>query len=401
MFITLGAVGRHAIIDYNGVVRYHDEPRGRGFRPHSDGPVIDGRQVRYSVITNGVKLLDADFEEIRRVTPVDPLTAATHDFVLAENSYLFISFLPATRDYSDWTDEHGTPYSDSEDVADSVISEVSFGGTEERQWNSWDHLKIEPDCRVFRFTGEYAHLNSLQVIDGDVVASLRGCAQVIRIDRSSGTWQLEWKLGGTAPPRSDGTKHLEIVGDPLGEFCGQHQATLTDDDRIVLFDNGTGCLGSRKDQAKVSRVVEYDISSGTHASFVREFRRRCPGSWNMTARSLRSAKSTRRGRMSFTCYSVEERTGAHVPRIPGARRGYQRASQPTLIEFRLDDPAGRTGKRGRHGPRHGSRRSVPSSRSLAGPVLSFRAKVWDNTLPRPRIPSDSPAGGRYHPGRPR
>ena len=84
----------------------------------------------------------------------------SHDFVLTANSFLFISYKAGARDYHDWNDEQGNPFSDSEEVEDSVISEVSFDGVDLHQWNSWDHLKIEPDCRVLRFTGEYAHLNS-------------------------------------------------------------------------------------------------------------------------------------------------------------------------------------------------------------------------------------------------
>ncbi|MDE0024850.1 MAG: hypothetical protein OXP69_10615 [Spirochaetaceae bacterium] len=39
-----------------------------------------------------------------------------------------------------------------------------------------------------------------------------------------------------------------------------------------MFDNGNHCLGPRKDLPPVSRIVEYDISSGTEARFVREYR---------------------------------------------------------------------------------------------------------------------------------
>ena len=84
---------------------------------------------------------------------------------------------------------------------------------------------------------------------------------------------MEWKLGGTSTTPDSDTEYLEIVGDPLGEFCAQHHATLTASDTVVLFDNGTFCLGPRKTMwPPVTRVVEYDISSGTKASFVRQFK---------------------------------------------------------------------------------------------------------------------------------
>ena len=276
LFITLPYY--YAIVDYEGVPRFHNDTRTRNpkvFRPHSDGPVIDGKRVRYSVIADGAAiLLDADLQQIRKVRPRGaPLSMDNHDFVIGTDSFLFISYVAAIRDYRIWGDDLG----ESVAVRDSVISEVSFAGSdagsERRKWNSWDHLKIVPDCEVGHLTGDYAHLNSLQLVDGDIIASFRGCAQVVRIDRSSGTWAVQWKLGGTDPPRSSDTEYLEIVGDELGEFCGQHHATLTDSGRLVLFDNGVQCLGSRKDSEVVTRVVEYDISSGTEARFIREYRR--------------------------------------------------------------------------------------------------------------------------------
>lgn len=271
LFVTLDTA--YAIVDYNGVPRFHAEHKGRMFRPHADGPLIDGRRVHYSVIVNkALRLLDSDFEIIRTVTTSSG-KVDDHDVVLGTDSYLFISRVRAERDFSEWDDTLPTAVA----VKDSVITELFFAGTdagvEVARWNSWDHLKIVPDCQVSMSEGNYANLNSLQVVEGDVIASLRGCAQVVRIDRSGGTWEMQWKLGGSDDPRNANTEYLEIVGDPLGEFCGQHQATLTDDDRLVLFDNGNHCLGPRKDQPIVTRVVEYDLSSGTQASFVREYRR--------------------------------------------------------------------------------------------------------------------------------
>ena len=274
LFITNSVTAYRAIVDYNGVTRYHVKASGRSFRPHADGPLIDGRRVRYSVLLRdgGMRLMDAAFNPIRTVRPLGSLPFDHHDAVVGADSYLFISYVQATRDYREWQQDLGN----SVPVSDSVITELAFAGTdagsERRRWNSWDHLKIVPDCEVLRSEGEYAHLNSLQLVDGDIIASFRGCAQVVRIERSTGTWGLKWKLGGTAPPRSSNTEFLEVVGDPLGEFCGQHHATLTGD-KLVLFDNGNHCIGSRKDDVVVSRVVQYDISSGTQATFEREYRR--------------------------------------------------------------------------------------------------------------------------------
>ena len=39
-----------------------------------------------------------------------------------------------------------------------------------------------------------------------------------------------------------------------------------------MFDNGTHCPGPRRNEQPFTRIVEYDISSGTEARWVREYR---------------------------------------------------------------------------------------------------------------------------------
>ena len=283
LFITpqnqAASIRFHAVADHNGVPRYH-ATKGTNFRPQPNGPVIDGKRVRYS-INMGLRprLLDANFERIFTVEPAGELTNVNaHDFVMTEEgNSLLISYHVTNRDLSAYTDDDDNPLPSSVDVEDGVIQEVATDGTQHFLWNSWDHLQVESDCGLVTKSArdplEYAHLNSLQLVGGDVIASFRGCSQVLRIDRSSDTGAVEWQLGGTSPPRDSGTEYLELVGDSSGEFCKQHHATLTGSDTVVLFDNGTGCLGARKSEAVFSRVVEYDISSGTQAAFVREYRR--------------------------------------------------------------------------------------------------------------------------------
>ena len=153
-------------------------------------------------------------------------------------------------------------------------------GREVFRWNSWDHVKTS-DCTIHRFPIDYAHLNSLHELEGDrkgdIVVGLRGCAQVLRIERATGA--VVWQMGGSLPMRADrpapasgAARHLELVGDPEGEFCGQHHVTATATGSLLMFDNGNHCLGPRKDRPAVTRIVEYDISTGTEARFVREYR---------------------------------------------------------------------------------------------------------------------------------
>ena len=272
-----------AVLDYNGVPRFHRHLQfaesgggrhgGQDFRRHPDGRFSFTETVRE--VRNTVHLLDAQFNAVETVGVVDPLEwTNAHEFLIAPNgNYLFIAYERAVHDlceidgYCDpgETERLGT-------VIDSVIQEVTPGGDPVLYWSSWDRVKVA-DCIDTRTVhdGDYVHLNSLHLVDGDIVASLRNCHQVLRIDRSSGA--VVWQVGGTHPPRNAATEYLEIVADVDGqnEFCKQHSATITASGKLLLFDNGFGCRGSRKDEAIFTRIVEYDIS-GTQAVFSRQYR---------------------------------------------------------------------------------------------------------------------------------
>ena len=263
-YVPATVVGYVAIVDNNGVPRFRRYQVGENFRRHADGPLIDGKRVRYSIsLRDSASLLDEQFEVIGSVQVVAPLTSTDyHDFLITdEGNYLFISYQRATRDLC-----AGEATSCPANVLDSVIQEVTPTGIEVFRWNSWDHLKLA-DCQP---PGDYAHLNSLYLAGSDIIASFPHCSQVLRIDRPSGA--VVWQMGGSTPLRNPDTQHLPIVNDDEGEFCGQHQATLTAAGTIVLFDNGNNCLGARKEKSpQLTRVVEYDISSGTQAAFMRDF----------------------------------------------------------------------------------------------------------------------------------
>ena len=274
-------VGYMVILDNNGVPRFHRSNRGKMFQRHSHGPVLGGQRVWYSYIRGDlIYLLDKDFDTIQTLAPLHPLTNVdSHDFQIiyddetGESSFLLVSRFENTRDYSDYKDSNENSYSSMEEVEDSVLQEISTTGEQLFLWNSWDHVKLDPDCRKGSFTGDYAHLNAFYVAnDGNIVASMTGCRQVVKIDRSSGTGSLLWKIGGTEPTRSDATKYLDIAGDELEEICGQHSTVVTASGKLLLFDNRTSCQGSRKNDSKYSRIVEYDISSDTQAVLSREYR---------------------------------------------------------------------------------------------------------------------------------
>ena len=273
-----------AMIDNHGVPRFQRRIDGlvNTFKPqpNADLPFSYGREAGYSENPRDAEwrsfefvLLDRALEPVRVVRTAAPLTHTDiHDFVVRENGNVaFLAYEPAQRDLSAITGKDGAPYDTDEAVEDSVIQEVAPDGREVMRWNSRDHLAPE-DCTQHRFPWDYAHVNSLQYVEGDIVASFRGCSQVLRIDGESG--EVVWRLGRSnrdwpRPP-------LAIVGDPYGEFCGQHSARLLPEGRLLLFDNGGHCQvdpasgRAEHDGEQFSRVVEYALDPGAGtATFVR------------------------------------------------------------------------------------------------------------------------------------
>ncbi len=290
-----------AILDNNGVPRFVKDsfPSGEtpmNFRRHATNPMVDGRRVHYSVTHrigasfNGKHiLLDESFNTIKTVeTALAKHFTNLHDFLITEDgTFLFLSRGTVTR----------TVGGKKVETLQNIIEEVSPTGEAVWSWSSWDHLTIDPDCLGYTYGVSTepditAHINALTLIDGDVVASSRGCTQVVRIDRSAksetnaGT-DLVWQLGGTDRGDTflDDRAFLAISGDKNGrnEFCRQHHATETASGTVVLFDNGVNCLSAELDDESTkpkrgdlpifSRVVGYDIdtTAGT-AEFLREFR---------------------------------------------------------------------------------------------------------------------------------
>ena len=282
-----------AILDTNGVPRFH---RGVGehalnFKYHPDGRYPYSYFVRvevenipnytdFNLWAQEAVVLGREFEVRDVVTVVPPLTHTdNHDFVIKPNgNYVLLSYDPARRDLSALRDPDGNPYSVIEGVEDSAIQEITPDREQVFLWNSWDHMAVAEDCRQHRFPADYAHVNSVRIVDGDFIASFRGCSQVLRIDGTSGdvVWRLgrsnrsdaDWIASGSPAP-------LKIVGDPYGEFCGQHAARLLPNGNLVLFDNGAHCLvdpatGIPTRESGITRVVEYALNHETgQATFVR------------------------------------------------------------------------------------------------------------------------------------
>ena len=273
-----------AIIDANGVPRWQRrlDTRAIHFKAHRDGkyPYSYGHRVSTSVGYRMV-ILDENLDEVDRVTTTSRVQhTGAHDFAIRENgNYVFEAYEPTRRDFSAYTDADGNAYATIQLTDDSVIEEVNPDGERVFFWNSWNDMYLD-DCRQHRFPNDYAHINSVQVVDGaDIIASFRGCSQVWRIDREAETG--EWLLGRSnrsdAEWEADGIQRLKIVGDPHGEFCGQHSARLIPNGHLLLFDNGNHCLedpetgDTQRPSREFSRVVEYALDPDNgEAVFVRQ-----------------------------------------------------------------------------------------------------------------------------------
>ena len=254
------------VLDNNGVPHYRRKVDAgvNDFKRHSNGLysyALSQGPNEFGITDSVIVLLDDDFNEIDELETVGLTQTDNHDFIITdEGNRIFVSYNSTSRDMSAFglaTDEI---------VGDSVIQEVSPEGQVLFEWNSWDHIDLA-DCLATgwtRFPSDYAHINSIDLtIDGDLIGSFRGCAQILKIDRPSG--DVIWRLGG-------GMSDFLIAGDPFNEFCGQHTALELADDHILMFDNGSLCLGDREnDFGQFSRVVEYrlDFSTG-QAHFVRD-----------------------------------------------------------------------------------------------------------------------------------
>ncbi len=254
------------ILDNNGVPRFRRKIEAvvNDFKRHPNGLYsyiqLQGRN-QFDVNDFVVVILDEDFNEIDQLKTIGLTQTDGHDFIFTnEGNRIFISYNSTTRDMSAFG------LSTEEIVGDSVIQEVNSAGQVVFQWNSWDHIDVA-DCQATgygRFPDDYAHLNSIDLTpDGDLIASFRGCAQILKIDRPSG--DVIWRLGGS-------DSDFIIVGDPFNEFCGQHTVLEVAEDRVLMFDNGEYCLGDRETAfGQFTRIVEYrlDFPAG-QANFVRD-----------------------------------------------------------------------------------------------------------------------------------
>ena len=296
-----------AVLDEHGVSRVHHRvasgSAGFFLRPLGDDADLGWAHVEHipdearaegSGQTRQVRVRARDFTSLRTVTTVLPLTTTgQHDFrVLADGSILLMTYEPLAKDLRGLglTDAEGVLLGDNVEIRDSAIQLLDATGKELWTWYAWGRIPPE-DCTQHRFPGDWAHINFMDVTEDGILASLRGCSTLLLLDPSAPpgaeiVWRLgrsnlsteEWRASGYGPPP------LRIVGDPEGEFCGQHAAQLMPPPpgltlpRLILYDNGVACVVDpatgdplSRPSGIYSRVVEYALDVGHgEAVFVRD-----------------------------------------------------------------------------------------------------------------------------------
>ena len=118
-----------------------------------------------------------------------------------------------------------------------TVREITPAGEVVYEWNSWEHLDFEKD-RICFLEGreEWTHQNTLNATpEGDLVVSFRQTDTVGIVDRATG--KFRWKWGP-------------------GDISHQHNPTMLDNGRVLLFDNGPHKRGVTH-----SRVIEIDPAS--------------------------------------------------------------------------------------------------------------------------------------------
>ncbi|MGB2850290.1 MAG: aryl-sulfate sulfotransferase [Solirubrobacterales bacterium] len=212
-----------------------------------------GNDPRYQIraldgtLLNTVRTVDTELDD--------------HDLQLLPNgNYMVMSYKPraGTVDLT----AYGGPADAA--VLDAELQEVEPDGDLVWSWNSETHIGLDETdhwwddfvlANPTRFGPghDVVHINSVEVTNGSVVASMRHTDGIYKIDRSTG--DIVWKLGGTTTPES-----LTVIGDPLGAdpLGGQHDARILDDGTLTVHDNGTN-------KSRPPRAVRYQIdeSAGT------------------------------------------------------------------------------------------------------------------------------------------
>ena len=292
------------MLDNNGVPRwrkYIDNNVAAYFRVFPDETHPRARYGYIKRASGELVVLDKYFntvdDDIYILSPFNNTNG--HDQIILPNGdYVLMAYSHHQRDLSfigtafpELRNENGDPLGTNEAVQDSAIQVRTSDGTVEFNWNSWDHMAIEDCIGSSTFNDDYGHINSLGLIDGDIIAGFRHCSKILRIDVDTGdvVWRAgpsilsreQWEAGETLQPNR-GPAPLDFVNDPRGGFSGQHGGHMTADGNLLVYDNATHCgapPGVPEDAKGLTqcemrtRAVEYAIDvPNEEMVFQREFR---------------------------------------------------------------------------------------------------------------------------------
>lgn len=183
-----------------------------------------GGQIGGHGVAGAGQILNGNYRRIATVRGGNGYTADIHEFKLTDHDTALITVYNPVRAN---LKSVGGP---SDGVAfDGVIQEIDIAtGAVEFEWHSLDHVGISNSFQHYE-TGrpyDYFHINSIDEINGDILASARAVSTIYDIRRADGA--LRWKLGG---------KHSSFKMGPGTDFRYQHDARPHGSDEISLFDN--------------------------------------------------------------------------------------------------------------------------------------------------------------------
>lgn len=211
-------------VDRNGVPvhveSFPDLPRTLDLKRQPNGHYSVARTTSTPGRTGeAIVELDARFEEVARHQTVGLVNTDGHDAILEPDGTAWLMAYEPNADTG---------------LLDSVIQRVDPTGAVTFQWTSAPYA-----AETVAAGPDYAHLNSFEVMaDGSILASFRNLSAVFKIDTSTPTGSVVWKLGG----RDSDFAITDQQGDPDGGPCAQHSAHELPNGDVVLFDNGSSSV---------------------------------------------------------------------------------------------------------------------------------------------------------------
>jgi hypothetical protein len=210
-------------VDAHGVPAYvRSTARSMDLRRQPNG----GYSVARGAGVGGADIveLDAGFREVRRLRTRGLVHTDGHDAILLPDGSAYLLAYepnPATG------------------LTDAIIQHLDASGEVLFQWSSADHVDIAAETVVGENNPDYAHINSVEVMDdGDLLVSFRHLSSVFKIARTAhdgfDEGEVVWRLGGRASDFS----FTDTAGWPDGGPCAQHTATQLPNGDVMVFDNG-------------------------------------------------------------------------------------------------------------------------------------------------------------------